>query len=467
MEKNQKGLSVWQLTMMTLGTVVGGSFFLGSSVSIKSAGPAVIISYILGGILVYFVLSALLELTLSDPDPGSFRTFARKTFGSGAGFIVGWVYWTGIVLAMSSEAMAASILFIKWFPGFPVALVGSIIIIGVTLLNLLGAEKLSKIESGLASIKLLSIVSFIILAILIIIGLIPGIPRIGMGGLTRQPLLPGGIGGIAGSMLIVTFAYAGFEIIGLAASEAKDSKKTVPKAIRYTVITLVGLYITSVSLLIFLIPTNEVIEDVSPMVAALNKWGFTWAGTAINIVLITAILSTMLASMFGLAKMVRSLADEGQAPMWLKDKGDVPYRCILFSGFAILAGLGLGFILPSNVYIFLTSFGGFALLFTYGVIVATHIKFRKTKGYSTPFTSWIALISIVIIIASMPLVSGQGLGLIAGLTILSLYSIIYLVMKLYKNYKRTESFERTSFKLHPKLDTEFSKELYKHKENKK
>ncbi|AFS79639.1 hypothetical protein Curi_c26440 [Gottschalkia acidurici 9a] len=467
MEKNQKGLSVWQLTMMTLGTVVGGSFFLGSSVSIRSAGPAVIISYILGGILVYFVLSALLELTLSDTDPGSFRTFARKAFGSGAGFIVGWVYWTGIVLAMSSEAMAASILFTKWFPGFPVALVGSIIIIGVTLLNLLGAEKLSRIESGLASIKLLSIVSFIILAILIIIGLMPGIPRIGMGSLTSQPLLPGGIRGIAGSMLIVTFAYAGFEIIGLAASEAKDPKKTVPKAIRYTVITLVGLYITSVSLLIFLIPTNEVIEDVSPMVAALNRWGFTWAGTAINIVLITAILSTMLASMFGLAKMIRSLTDEGQAPKWLKDKRDVPYRCILFSGFAILSGLGLGFILPSNVYIFLTSFGGFSLLFTYGVIVATHIKFRKEKGDSTPFTSWIALISIVIIIASMPLVSGQGLGLIAGLTILSLYSIIYLGMKLYKNYKRTERFERTSFKLNPKLDTEFSKELYKHKEDKK
>lgn len=475
MEKNNKGLSIWQLTMMTLGTVVGGSFFLGSSVAIKSAGPAVVISYILGGILVYFILFALSEMTVADPDPGSFRTFARKMFGPGMGFIVGWVYWTGIVLAMSSEATAVSILFRQWFPGAPMALIGSAIIIAVTLLNLLGADKLSKLESGLASVKLLSIVSFIIMALLIILGFIPGIPRVGIGTLSREPLLPGGIGGIAGSMLIVMFAYAGFEIIGLTASEADEPKKTVPKAISYTVLTLVILYILAITVLLPLVPTDTLTEEVSPMVAALNRWGIGWAGTAINIVLITAILSTMLASMFGLGRMIKSLTDEGQAPTWLKDKGNVPYRGILFSGFAMLLGLGLGFILPSRVYIFLTSFGGFSLIFTYAVIVATHMKFRKKYGCPPegkcqmpgyPYTSWIVLVSIVVIIASMPLVPGQGSGLIAGLTILALYSILYLGMKAYKTHTHLDQdrTKRKSFKLQPKLDTEFSKELDEEKD---
>jgi L-asparagine transporter-like permease len=437
MEKKHKGLSAWQLTMMALGTVIGGSFFLGSSVAIHAAGPAVIISYTLGGILVYFILFALSEMTVANPDSGSFRTFAAQIFGPGAGFVVGWVYWTGMVLAMSSEATAVSILLREWFPNISISLLGGGIIIGVTLLNMLGADKLSKLESGLAAVKLAAIVAFILMALLLIIGIMPGAPSVGAGELTRESLIPGGIRSIAGSMLIVVTAYAGFEIIGLAASEADNPRETVPKAIRYTVLCLVGFYIVSVIVILPLIPTAALSEDVSPMVAALNRWGIGWAGTAINLVLITAILSTMLAAMFGLGRMIRSLADEGHAPKWLKDEKDVPYRGILYSGLAMLLGLGLGLLLP-RVYLFLISSGGFALLFTYAAILATHIRFRKENGCPPegkcqmpgyPYTSWIALISMVIIIFSMPFISGQSSGLIAGLIMVFLYSLVYAVVK--------------------------------------
>jgi L-asparagine transporter-like permease len=128
----QKGLSAWQLTMMALGTVIGGSFFLGSSVAIHAAGPSVVITYIICGILVYFILYALSEMTVANPDPGSFRTYAAQAFSPGIGFVVGWVYWTGMVLGMSSEATAASILLHQWIPNIPVSWVGGTIIIGVT-----------------------------------------------------------------------------------------------------------------------------------------------------------------------------------------------------------------------------------------------------------------------------------------------------------------------------------------------
>ena len=228
MEKKRDGLSALQLTMMALGSVIGGSFFLGSSVAINAAGPAILISYILGGFLVYFILYALSEMTVANPDSGSFMTFATQAFGPGTGFVVGWVYWIGMVLSMSSEATAISILLHNWFPNISIAIGGSTIIIGVTLLNLLGADKLSKLASGLAAIKLLAIVSFIIIGLLLITGIIPGRAAVGVGELLREPLIPGGISGIAGSMLIVVFAYAGFEIIGLAASEAENPKETIP-----------------------------------------------------------------------------------------------------------------------------------------------------------------------------------------------------------------------------------------------
>lgn len=465
MESKHKGLSAWQLTMMALGTVIGGSFFLGSSVAIHAAGPSILIAYILGGVLVYFILFAMSEMTVANPDSGSFRTFAANIFGEGVGFVVGWVYWTGMVLAISSEATAVSILVREWFPNVSISLLGGIIIVGVTLLNLLGADKLSKLESGLAAIKVLAIISFIFVAFLLIVGIISGGGAVGVGELSREEFMPGGIKGLAGSMLIVMFSYAGFEIIGLAASEARDPRKTIPRAITYTVLCLVGFYVISIGVLLPLVPTAELSESISPMVVALNRWGISWAGTVLNLVLITAILSTMLAAMFGLGRMIRSLADEGHAPKWLKDNKDVPHRGILFSGLGMLIGLGLGMLLP-RVYLFLISAGGFALLFTYAVIMATHIRFRKKNGCPPegkcqmpgyPYTSWIGLISMIIIILSMPFISGQGSGLIAGLFMVGVYSVAYMVLRYSRARGSVHKLIKNNYKTN--LSTEFSDEI--------
>ncbi|MDS1029289.1 amino acid permease [Bacillota bacterium LX-D] len=475
MEKSHKGLTAVQLAMMALGTVVGGSFFLGSVVAIRAAGPAVVISYILGGILVYFILFALSEMIVADPDSGSFRTLSEKVYGPSVGFVVGWVYWTGLVLAMSSEAIAVSILLSAWVTDLSLPIMGSIVIILITMLNLLGADKLSKLESGLAAIKLLAIVGFIVLGLMLIFGIALDVPRIGMGALRQESWFPAGIGGIAGSMLIVMFAYAGFEIISLAASETSNPHKTVPKAIFYTVISLIGLYVAAIIVLLPLIPISNFTEERSPLVLALTRWNLGWAGWVMNIVLVTAIFSTMLAAMFGLGRMIRSLADEGQAPLQLKDKGDIPYRGILFSGAAMLIGLFSGFVLPDQVYIFLVSSGGFSLLFTYLVILITHHKFRKKNGCPPkgkcqlpgyPFSSWIAIISLIGVILSMPLVPGQGYGLLAGVILTLLYAALYLTKKYFakKRNKSNEinkagNFIWTAKTLTPQTHTEISEEF--------
>lgn len=469
-QKSAKGLSAWQLTMMAVGTVIGGSFFLGSAVAIDAAGPAVLLSFIIGGILVYYILFALSEMTVSNPVAGSFQTYAAEAFGPGAGFVTGWVYWTGMVLAMSSEATAVSILVRQWLPKMSISILGSIIIVAVTLLNLLGADKLSKLESGLAIIKILAIVGFIVIAALLIAGFMPGRAAIGSGVLRTETLAPAGIKGIAGSMLLVIFAYAGFEVIGLAASEADNPKETVPKAIRYTVISLVVFYVISIGLLLPLIPTNTLNEKTSPMVAALNLWGMGWASTVINFVLITAILSTMLAAMFGLGRMIRSLADAGLAPKFLDDKKDIPYRGIIFSGIAMLLGLWVGLLLPS-VYLFLVSSGGFAVLFTYAVIVASHIKFRRKNGCPDhnckvrgfPYSSLIVLVSLIVIILSMPLVAGQGYGFIAGIAITVFFIFAYFVYRFLTN--RVD--ENNYLDLHQfqsGFSNEFSEDLTSHEE---
>jgi L-asparagine transporter-like permease len=183
----------------------------------------------------------------------------------------------------------------------------------------------------------------------------------------------------------------------------------------------------------------------------------------------------MLAAMFGLGRMIRSLAEEGHAPKFLKDERDVPYRGILFSGLAMLTGLGLGLLLP-RVYLFLISSGGFALLFTYAAILATHIRFRKKNGCPPegkcqmpgyPYTSWAALISMIIVIFSMPFISGQSSGLIAGFIMVATYSIIYIAMKSMSGEKKTEQRQTViNIRRHRTiLTSEFSKEISKGKKH--
>jgi L-asparagine transporter-like permease len=463
MKQTENGLGAWQLTMMALGSVIGGSFFLGSAVAIHATGPSIVLAFALGGVLVYFILHALSEMTVASASTGSFRKFAAQAFGNGAGFVVGWVYWTGMVLAMSSEATAISILLRNWIPDLSIWLMGSAVIICVTLINLLGANQLSKLESGLALVKVFAIVFFILLALSLIAGVFTSGPAIGLGVLMEEPLFTGGWKGLVGSMLIVMFTYAGFEIIGLASSEVRAPKENIPKAIHYTVISLVGLYILSNAVLLPLIPTADISKELSPLVAALNRHGIVWAGTVINIVLITAILSTMLAAMFGVGRMMGSLVKDRLAPGWLYDKQAVPYRGILFSGLSMLVALWFGMFFPS-VYLFLISAGGFSILFAYTMIMATHIEFRRKKFLPAggqgqkvrfPYASLVTFLALLVVIMGMPFVEGQVTGMIAGGTILALYAITYLVIHVYRrNPKKGLYHAAQKSKLQPELSEE-------------
>jgi L-asparagine transporter-like permease len=147
------------------------------------------------------------------------------------------------------------------------------------------------------------------------------------------------------------------------------------------------------------------------------------------------------------------------------------HRGILFSGVGMLGGLGLGLLFP-RVYLFLISAGGFATLYTYAAILATHIKFRKCHGCPPegkcqmpgfPYTTWIALISIIVIILSMPLIPGQASGLIAGIVMVVIFYAIYFIMK---HVTKTRDLKDNPQRYRTRFSEEFSKELTKDDTNK-
>ncbi|WP_460040239.1 amino acid permease [Thermaerobacter litoralis] len=445
------GLTAGQMTMLALGSAIGGAFFLGSAVAIRSAGPAVLLGFAIGGAIVYVVLMALADLTLEDPAPGSFRHYAQKAFGPLAGFVVGWVYWAGLTLAMSSEATAAAVFLRTWLPGMSGPVLATLIVLAVTGLNLLGARQLARLEGALAGVKLLAVCGFILVALALITGLWPGRAPVGLGALAREPWQAAGWRGLLGAMLVVMFTYAGTEIIGLAAPSSRDPRRTVVRAARRTALVLAGLYVLAVGVLLPLIPTRRLGVSASPMVAALAAHGLAGTARVVNGVLVTAILSTMLAVMFSLGRVVRSLAEDGMGPAWLVEGSPVPRRGILFSGAVMLAGVGLGYLVPRQVYVFLVSAGGFALLLVYASIVAAHWRLRaagaraglrpparapavgqapgrpRTLVPGFPWSNVLVLAVVLAVMAGMPLVPGQGAGLAAGLVLTALAAGVYLV----------------------------------------
>jgi L-asparagine transporter-like permease len=430
-------LSVWQLVMLALGSAVGGSFFLGTAITLQSAGPAALIAFVVGGLLIFLILRALSEMTVAKPTNGSFREYAENAFGPMASFVVGWVYWSGLVLALSSEATATALFARLWLPQVPVWLMSLVVILGVTALNFLSVRLFSVIESVMAAVKVLAIIAFVLIMLAVLAGLLPGRPP---GRLVRsEPFLPAGLGGLAGSMLVVLFSYAGFEVMGLAAPEARDPIHTVPRAVLLTVVLLVGLYMSGVAVMLPVLPISAVSRDVSPLVRTFQVIGFSGLAAGLNLIVTSASLSTMVAAMFGLGRMLQSLAEEGQAPAVFKrlTPAGTPRNAIVASAAGMLVGVVLAFLLPKGVYLFLASSGAFSLLFAYLMILGSQLVIRRKEGCRPgvcqmpwyPYGTWLGIALVLLAMAAMPLVPGQGAGLLAGLGLLAVIAAAYLLTR--------------------------------------
>ena len=221
-------MSAFSLTMLALGSIMGAGMFLGAGLTIQLAGPSIIIAYAIMGILMYFNLSFLAELSLLDPEKGSFQAYTAKAFGQGAGFVIGWLYWISGILVMSSEATAAAIFSTVWFPGFPIWAFMLIYSVILTAVNLTDPRSFGKLESGLAIIKVIALAGFIFLALALVF-----MPRFGAApgwrNLTTTPFFAHGLSGFAGSLLLVFYAYSGTSVVGLAISESNNPNALYPR----------------------------------------------------------------------------------------------------------------------------------------------------------------------------------------------------------------------------------------------
>ncbi|WP_082373524.1 amino acid permease [Nocardia sp. NRRL S-836] len=392
--------------MIALGGVIGAGLFVGTGAGIAVAGPAILISFALAGILALLVMRMLAEMAAEHPSGGAFSVHAEKAIGPWAGFTVGWTYWCAVVVVLAVEATGAAKIASGWLPAVPQWAWVLIFMSVLTAVNLANVRNFGEFEFWFAGLKVAAIVLFLLLGGAAILGLLPGVDSPGLANL--RDFAPNGWGAVVAGLMAVVFAFGGLEVVTIAAADAENPERAIGKAVRTSITRLLVFYLGSMAVVVTLLPWNDSEVGASPYVAVLNRIGIPGAAQIMNVVIFVALLSAVNATLYGAARMLSSLAERGEAPKSLLDRRNgVPRNAVLASVAFGFVSVLLNYLWPDTVFLLLLNAVGSALLVVWGFIAVSQLRLRRTIArpavpmWGHPYLSWLALAGIVAIIGLM------------------------------------------------------------------
>lgn len=370
------------LMMLSLGGVIGTGLFLNVGYTINQAGPGgAIIGYLIGGFILYMVMTCLGELAVHMPVTGSFQTYATKFIHPTAGFSLGWMYFVGSAATAGVEFTAAGILMKHWFPDMPTWIWCAIFIVLLFSLNALSTRGFAEAEFWFAGIKVLAVVFFIIVGAAAIFGIVPMADRVAPHLTNLEPtlLFPAGIIIIFVTMMNVIFSYQGSELVGIAAGETENPQKTIPKAIRTILVRIIVFYIASIVILSAIFPSSELGLLESPFVTLLELVGIPYAADIMNFIILTAILSVGNSCLYASTRLLWAMSLEDMAPKIFSktSKRNIPLNALLFTMFFSLLSLLTSVMKADAVFVLLMSIAGISVTISWMGIALSQFMFRR------------------------------------------------------------------------------------------
>lgn len=373
------GLSNRHIQLIALGGSIGTGLFLGISQTIKLAGPSVILGYALAGLIAFFMMRQLGEMVVEEPVSGSFSYFAYKFWSPFAGFMSGWNYWVLNVLVCMAELSAIGLYVQYWWPEIPtwISALGFFVLINT--INLLHVKVFGETEFLFSMIKILAIIGMI--------GYGAWLLASGHGGAHASisnlwalgGFFPNGISGLIMAMAIIMFSFGGIELVGIAAAETKNPTTTIPKAVNQIVYRVLLFYVLTIIVLLSLFPWNQIAEGGSPFVLIFDSLGSQGIATVLNFVVLTAAISVYNGTSYGTSRMLLGLAEQGNAPQFLKkiNQRGIPYAAILCSALVTLLCVVLNYIFPEKAFKLLMSLVVSAIVIHWMMLALTHLKFKQ------------------------------------------------------------------------------------------
>lgn len=378
------GLKSRHLTMMSIAGVIGAALFVGSGKTIAMAGPAAILAYLGGGILVVLVMRMLGEMAVAQPDTGSFSTYADRAIGRWAGFTIGWLYWYFWALLMGWEAFVAGTILHNWFPMVPVWGFALIVTLSLIVVNFMNVRSYGEFEFWFALIKVVAIVIFIVIGCLAITHLWPWGSTGGWSHLTSAGgFMPNGGQAVVVALLGVMFAFLGAEIVTVAAAESANPDKEIIKTTKSVVWRICLFYIGSIFIVVALVPWNDPrLGDPTwgSYRVTLESLGIPYTGLIVNFVVLTSVCSCFNSALYTASRMLYSLSRRGDAHRIMQITGKTtgtPYVGVLISSFFALVAIFLAAMQWMDVYDVLMQATGTIALLVYLVIAFSQLRMRR------------------------------------------------------------------------------------------
>ena len=441
-ENLQRRLTQRQLTMLALGGAIGVGLFLGSSVTIRLAGPGVIVSYLLDAVIAMIVAYAVAEMAVIYPVAGAFGVYADKYLSTWVGFAVRSTYGFVQIIAIGAELTAVAIYFGFWFPHVPQWIWVVIASLCLVVVNALQVGRFGEFEYWFALIKVAAIVIFIVIGFAVVAGL--GVkPALGLANLTNNGgFLPFGFKGVWLSLSLTLTSYMGVEVIAVTAGEARNPAESIPRAMRTIVFRLIFFYVLAIIAMLAMTPWNRLGTETgisgSPFVRAFAGAGIPYAASIMNLVVITAALSSSNTDLYLTTRMLFSLSRQGYAPEWLArlSRNGVPHRALALSTAGMIAAILLAVYAPSRAFLMLYGVAVAGMFFVWGVILLSHIRFRKfltaeAKGSLpiklalSPYSNWAGIAGLLGITGTTFYVGGLQWAVPAFLPFLLAVSLMY------------------------------------------
>jgi amino acid transporter len=418
---------------------------LGIGRAFTQAGPlSVLLGYTFTGIGVFSMMQCLGEMATWLPLPGAIPQFCARYVDDAMGFAVGWNNWYSSALTLCAEISAASTVIDYWHGAVHINVAAwiTLIIVLVLCLNIFAVAIYGEAEFIFASIKIITIVGLLILALIIDVGGTPHQHRLGFQywkhpGAMKEYIASGSTGrflGLWSTLVNAAFSYGGVEMVAVAAGEAEDPRRNIPKAVRRVFWRILFFYVLGSLAIGVLVPYNDshllsAIKSgaagatASPWVIAIKRAQIPVLPSIINAVILTSASSSANAFLYTGSRYLFALAQNRQAPRFLLhcSKSGVPYYCVgITCAVACLTYMSAS-AGSTTVFTWFQNLTTISSLFTWISICAAYIMFYKAliaqgidrntlvfKSPFQPYLGWGSLTFFTLIILF------QGFDSIAG-----------------------------------------------------